>query len=300
MDQIMGLSVFIPVVLVLEFLTIVFSLLFMHYSAKQRNYNLSPAWYICGVLFGLWTVIVFLIKRKDFPGESFKVCEQCGNKYPVNYEICSRCLIELPEIKPEEKAKQKKLAKIFGSAIIVTYVGAVIAGIVFGATITSDIFDLLLDSTDRIAVDGVFYDKKGISYENDEDVLLYDEKDRTYTYTVETVSSGENDSFEYEDYFYVRDDGKKYYLYDCYVTEDGWFYCDKGSLLESYYPDTENMSDEELDAYYEEQMETNNGEYKYYNYAYTDKKGNIFYTAYEASWNEKGELITEKNDPSGK
>lgn len=296
MDQIMELTALFPIIFILEFLAIVFSLLFMHYSAKQKNYNLSTAWYVCGVLFGFWTVIVFLIKRKDFPGENFKVCSQCGNKYPVNYEICSKCLIELPQINPEEKAKEKKRAKIFGWGIIVTYVVTFIVSIIFGAVFASDIFNSFLDSTDRISVNGVFYDKKGISYETAEDVLLYDEEGRTYTQTVETVSGGEDGDFEYEDYFYVRDDGEKYYLYDCYVTEDGWFYCDKGGLLDVYYPDTESMSEEELDAYYKEQMEINNGEYKYYYYPYTDNKGNIYYNAYEASWNEKGELITEKND----
>lgn len=299
MDQIMELGIFISIIFVLELVTIVFSLLFMHHSAKQLNYKLPTAWYVCGVIFGLWTVIVFLIKRKDFPGEDFKVCPQCGNKFPVNYEICSRCLIELPVIDTEENKKHKKLAKICGSAIIVTYISAIIAGAAFGFVFSSDIFDSLSDATDRIAVDGVFYDKKGISYENDKDVLLYDKDGRTYTYTTEKVFNKEID-YEYEEEFYVRDDGEKYLLYDCYVTEDGWFYCDKGYFLDIYYPDTENMSEQELDAYYKEQMKKENEEYRYYYYIYTDKKGEKYYVAYEASWNEKGELITENNDVSAK
>lgn len=297
MDTIMELALYIPFVVILEILAVVFSLLFMHYSAKHLNYKLSPAWYVCGVLFSVWTVIVFLIKRKDFPGENFKVCPSCGGKYPVNYEICSRCLVELPAINPEEKAKEKKLSKLFGSAIIAVYALSVIAGIVFGIGFAYDIINDVLNSNDRIAVDGVFYDKKGISYENEDDVLLYDEDGRTYTYATEKVKDADFD-YEYDEYYYVRDDGEKYFYYDCYVTEDGWFYCDKGGLLEYYYPDTEKMSDEELDAYYKEQLELSNEEYKYYNSSYVDKKGNKYYSAYEASWNEKGELITAENDVS--
>ncbi len=286
---------FFPVISILNVLTVIFSVLFMHFSAQHRNQKLSVAWYICGVLFGVWTVLVFLLKRKDFPGEDFKTCEQCGSKYPANYEICSRCLIELPVINPKEKAKQKKLSKIFGTGIIVAEVTAMILGAVIGVTFFRNVMDLA-GSTDRISVNGVFYDKKGNSYENETDVLLYDEEGRTYTYTVEEVSDSEYVAFEYEDYFYVRDDGEKYYLYDCYVTEDGWFYCDKGGLLEYYYPDTENMSEEELDAYYKEKLEQGKLDYKYYDDYLVDKEGNIYYDANQASWNEKGELITAEND----
>lgn len=299
MENFAGLSIFISAISVLEILSVVFSLLFMHYSAKQRNHSLSVGWYICGAIFGLWALIVFLIKRKDFPGEGFKVCPSCGAKYPVNYEICSQCLVELPVINAEEKKKEKKLAKIFGTAVIITYVAAMVSGIALGATMFSEIVDTLSDTADRIAVDGVFYDKKGNTYKKDEDVLLYGKDGSTYTYTAETITDEVYD-FEYEEYYYVRDDGEKYRIYDCYVTEDGWFYCDKGDLLEYYYPDTENMSEEELDEYYREQLELENADYKYYNYSLTDKKGNVYYTAYEASWNEKGELITAENDVSVK
>lgn len=295
MDNIIELAIFIPIIFALEVLMIVFSLLYMHHSAKQLNHKLSPAWYICGVFFGLWTLIIFLVKRKDFPGEGFKTCPSCGAKYPVNYEICSQCLVELPVIDTEKQKKHKKLAKIFGGSIIAMYVLAVIAGIVFGAVLTYYGIDSFMDSTDRIAVEGVFYDKKGLSYENDNDVLLYDKDGKTYTYTVEKVYNEELE-MEFDEYYYVSDDGKKYAVYDCYVTEDGWFYCDKGYFLEFYLPDTDKMSEEELDAYYQEELEKENGEYKYYNSKYVDKKGNFYYLAYEASWNEKGELITEEND----
>lgn len=211
-------------------------------------------------------------------------------------------LIDLPQINAEEKKKEKKLSKIFGVAIIITYVAALIIGIFMGISFTKNILEgnIFDDSwmEDRIAVDGVFYDKMGNSYEKGEDVLLYDEQGRTYTYTVEEYEDSEDEWFTYTEYYYVRDDGEKYFSYDCYITEDGWFYCDKAGSLETYSVETEGMSEKELDAYYNELLESADDEYKYYDYLYTDGNGNFYYYAEEASWNEKGELITAENDPT--
>lgn len=299
MEEMYDIMSFFPFISLINLLTTAFCILFMHYSAKHRNHQLGLGWYVCGVFFGIWTVLVFLLKRKDFPGPDLKVCPSCGNKCPVNYEVCNRCLVELPEINTEEKAKQKKLSKIFGTGLIVTELTAFFIGSVMGVVMFRQIMDIAMgdyDSGYRISVNGVFYDKKGNAYENENDVLLYDQEGRIYTHSVEKVTAEEG--YEYDEYYYVRDDGEKYYESDCYVTNDGWFYCDKGGLLEYYYPDTENMSEEELDAYYKEKMENDESEYKYYDDYLVDKKGNVYYCAYEASWNEKGELITAENDVS--
>lgn len=299
MEELFDFMVYLPIIGVLEILAIVFSLLFMHYSAKYRNQELSVSWYICGVLFGLWTVIVFLIKRKDFPGPDAKKCIQCCNNYPDCFQECPNCHLALPEINPDEKKKQKKLSRGFGIAIIITYISAVIVGIIIGITVSRNIIDYMsyLDVDDRISVDGVFYDKMGNSYEDEESVLLYDEDGHTYLYTVEEA---DDEAFGYEEYYYVRDDGKKYDLYDCYVTEDGWFYCDKAWEIELYSIDMSTMTQKELDEYYDSLMNDEDEEYKYYDYPYVDKEGNIYYMAYEASWNENGELITAENDISVK
>ncbi|MBQ8210559.1 MAG: hypothetical protein IJZ35_08265 [Clostridia bacterium] len=283
---------FFPVLGVFEILAVVFSLLFMHYSAKYRNQKLSTGWYVCGVLFGLWTVIVYLIKRKDFPGPHTKKCFQCGNSFPDSLDECPNCNIALPEINPDEKRKQKKLSRGFGIAFIITYIIIIIAGISFGVLLSDNMYDYIeyLDEDDRISVDGVFYDKMGNSYDDEDSVMLYDEDGHTYLYTVET-----DDALDYEKSYYIRDDGKKYVSYDCYVTEDGWFYCDKAFILELYSVDTSTMTQEELDAYYDELLE-DEWEYKYYDYPYVDREGNLYYAAYEASWNENGELITAEND----
>lgn len=292
-----SMAVYIPVVVVLEFLLVLFSLLFMYYSAKHKNQKLSAGWYVCGILFGFWTIMVFLIKRKDFPGENAKVCAQCGDVYLKEVVQCPKCGTYLPEVNAAEKKKHKKLSCIFGAAIIVTFVAAIAVGIIFGAMFSEDVIgDALLDESYRIAVNGVYYDKLGNGYEDETAVLLYDEEGRIYTYTLEKITDKEDDFFSYEEEYYVRDDGKKYLAYDCYVTQDGWFYCDKAQALELYSPDTSNMSQEELDAYYEENMALYEADYKYYDYPYEDSEGNLYYDAIEASWNENGELITAKND----
>ena len=285
-----------PIVCVAEIITVVFSCLFMHYSAKYRNQNLSVGWYICGILFGIWTLFVFLIKRKDFPGPETKKCVQCERSFTETFEECPYCNVGLPVIDAEEKEKQKKLSKIFGAGIIISFVAAVVFLVLFCIAADYDLTNGLFTES-RIAVNGVFYDKMGNSYEKGSDVLLYDEEGHVYTYTAFEVA--DENSFTYNEYYYVRDDGKKYSEFDCYVTQDGWFYCDKAGALEFYYVDTSTMTEEELNDYYEDMMEEETAEYWYYDNPYTDAAGNIYFAAYEASWNEKGELITAENNVYG-
>lgn len=294
MEVLFDLVRYIPIICLSEVLCIVFSVLFMHFSAKHRNGKLSLGWYICGVLFSFCTVIAFLIKRKAFPGPETKVCYQCSDRFPESFRMCPKCLIDLPEINSGEKEKFGRLSKFFGIGIIVTYLAAVIVGIFMGNAVQKSIEEYS-DVDYRIAVDGVFYDKMGNSYEDENSVLLYDEAGNIYTYTVETVNEN---GFEYEESFYVRSDGQKYFYYDCYVTDEGWFFCDKAGELELKDTDTGSMTEEELDEYYNSLIEDNEEEYRYYDYPYTDTDGNIYYDAYEASWNEKGELITAENDVS--
>ena len=278
-----------------EILLVISGLLFMYYSAKHRNKQLHVGWYICGVFFTEWTLICFLVKRKDFPKADSKVCYMCDENNSEEAVQCEKCGAPLPHVNAQEKQKDKKLSRKFGTAVICSLILAVVVAVVGIVLTFTDDFNF--DMTDRIAVDGVFYDKKGNVYEDGDDVLLYDESGNAYTYTVEECT--DSDGWTYDEYFYISDDGKKYLAYDCYVTEDGWFYCDKAGVLEIGYEDTSSMSEEELDEYYKNRIETY-GEYRYYNDPYTDAEGNRYYDAYEASWNEKGELITAKNDPTAK
>ncbi len=306
MDMYSEIFKFYPILALVGMMTTAFCVLFMHYSAQHRNHKLGIGWYVCGVLFNIWTVLIFLLKRKDFPGPDLKVCPSCGNRCPLSYEVCNRCLVELPEVNSEEKVKQKKLSKTFGIGIIILEIASLLSGAVIGSTMMSQMFDIIGDfeywddysESYRIAVDGVYYDKKGIAYENETEVPLYDKEGRAYTYTVETNENADEYVYYSEEEYYVRDDGEKYFAYDCYVTEDGWFYCDKAYTLEYYYPDTEKMTDAELDAYYQLQINQKGDGYRYYYDYLVDADGNKYFTAYEASWNENGELITAENDPT--
>ncbi|MBR3954777.1 MAG: hypothetical protein IKJ63_04830 [Clostridia bacterium] len=306
MEELYDLMMIIsPIISLLQIAGITFTLLYMHFSAKSRNYTLGIAWYICGFFFSGLTLIVFLLKRKDFTSPETKMCVNCGITFPDTYNVCTNCGIELPQIDVEEKKKVKKLSKGFGIVVIIVYVISLFVGIGFGTALGITIYDDLdyflgdelnyYDAADRIDVNGVYYDKKGNSYENAEDVLLYDEQGHVYTYVTEEKYNEAYEAYTYDE-FYVRDDGQKYFAYDCYVTTDGWFYCDKAGLLELYTVDTSTMTEEELNEYYNTLLEDPISEYRYYDYPYMDADGNIYYVAYEASWNAQGQLITADND----
>lgn len=304
LDQLVYLS---PILSLLELLGVVFSILYMYYTAKYRNHSLSVGWYICAVFFGVITLIVFLVKKKEFPSPDSKVCASCGDQLPESFQVCPRCMMDLPPVDEAAKAKNKKCSKVFGIVTAIFFTISTILSIVVGVLTgiaTAEELEYLLDddfsyyddySSYRIAVDGLFYDQQGNSYEFEDDVLLYDEQGRTYSYTEEEFYDVSHDYYHYEEY-YVRDDGEKYFAADCYVDENGWFYCDKGGLLELYSVDTSTMTEEELDDYYDALLDAENEPYKYYLYPYVDADGKFYYCAYEASWNEKGELITAEND----
>ncbi len=291
MEFVLMMTIFGIVICALDLAAVIFGILYMHYTAAAKNKKLSPAWYVCGVLFSFWTLIVFLVKSKDFPGEDTKECPQCGDRFFSRFEICPKCLVELPPVNSEENQRKKNLGRIFGIMVLVCYVLIIAAGFVSNGVINNTEWE---DYGFRISVDGVYYDKHGNSYENEEDVLLYDEEGNVYFYT---AFQSEVDTLS-EDYFYVNEAGDRCYEFDCYVTEDGWFYCDKRGSLYPYEPDFDSMTDKELDEYYEAQLDTMYDEYRYYDYPYTDGEGNFYYCAYEASWNADGELILAHNDTS--
>jgi len=297
-------------------------LVYMYYTAKHKNQKLGFGWYICGYLFPLITAIVFIKKSKRFPGPDMKVCPACGDKYPKVYEVCGRCLAPLPEISEEENNKNQKISKATGIAFWVSYVIATVVSIACMVMLASTLYDafegimdIFEDSRIGIVSDSgetVYYDKKGNSYEKADDVVIYGKNGKEYRYTVETVT---DQGYEYEEYYFVDEHGKKYDYLNCYVNKNGWFVYDKDEefdIPEEYYSDEEEpfyydeeadkyfntdgteISTDEVIKYYSEQASN----YKYYDTPYCDEDGNIYYWAAEASWNENGELITAKNDPT--
>lgn len=283
-------------------------LLFMNFSAKHRNKKLSAGWYICGFLFPFITFLVFLSQRKKFPGPTTKVCYQCENKYPDSFQMCTRCLIDLPEIDREENTKNEKKAKAFCVGYILTTVVTFVAGIALGVSVAAMVADEFAAlGTSRLGVydesgNLVYYDKMGNAYEDPYAVVIYDKDGNTYTYTTEP-----GDFFE--ETYYVSEQGDKYDSYSCYVDLDGNFYYDKDGEVWCDYDEEEyediyeeddpedSYTEEDFDDIYEQLM-SDIENYRYYDDILTDGKGNYYYWAEEASWNEKGELITAENDPA--
>ena len=304
---------------VLQVAYILFLLLFMHFSAKHRNHKLSPGWYVAGVFFSPITALVFLSKRKKFPGANMKVCPICGDKYPEVYQVCGRCLIDLPENKEGEKKKEKSLSKVFGWLFVVIYVVTSIVTLAVATYTASYVIEkfggmegLLNDSYRMMCTDEngnkVFYDKKGNVYESGLDVPLYGEDGEVYTF----VTTEEIDEYGEYKTVYVNEEGEEFISYLCYVTEDGFFYYDADDEL--VYPEVEYEEDFEEDVYDKEYPEDPDSikamidlyfdevigfysDYRYYDDYLVDEDGTKYYWSDEASWNEKGELITAENDP---
>lgn len=294
-----------------QMLATVSLLLFMHFSAKHRNYKLSLGWYIAGFFFPAIAGLVFLSKRKRFPGPNMKVCPICGDKYPEVYQVCGRCLIDLPENVTAEKKKEKTISKAFGWGFVVLYSVFCISIVVFVGSMVSYIFEAVdaADDSLRIACtaeDGskVYYDRNANAYEDAYDVIIYGKDGETYTYEEDE----EVDEYGYNMTYYVSSEGEKFVSYDCYVDEEGYFFYDEDYTL--FFPDSDYESedyeeplieepesfDEFIDLLLSEITEFTN--YKFYENYCVDEEGNKYYWADEASWNQKGELITAQSDPT--
>ncbi len=292
---------------VMSMLSVIFLVLYMNKTAKLKNQELGVGWYLCAFFFTLITAIVFASKSKKFPGETTKVCYQCGDRYPENFTMCTRCLIDLPVINKAHKEKQKKSAKRFCAAFwtvmtisIITIASVIGVSAYLGVEMAEDIMSVGRIGVENESGDIVYYDKKGNSYENAEDVLLYDEEGEVYTYTVKEV---DEDGYVYDDWFFVDSKGNEYPVYECYVTADGWFCYDEEYEIFIDYSDVDEEEDEEYpddysfgDILSDVQNELDN--YRYYDDVYLDEEGNVYYSAETVSWNEKGEIITAENDPN--
>lgn len=296
-----NIAIFSPVFSILNILTVIFVILYMHYTAKYKNYELSVAWHILGLFFPLPIAIVFAIKSKKFRHENTKVCIQCGDKYPETFTMCSRCLIELPEVNDPQRIKNKKIGKLFGALFGVVTMVTVIAMTALVALVFYQAMELMeMDCSNRIAVETVagerlYYDKKGNVYSEPDEVLLYGRNGEVYTF----VDTENEDKYVgvYEDNFYIDQDGNEYELYNCYVDEKGYFYYDEEMEIcwddsDYDYEEEEKFDLEDCGEWFDEDT------YRYYQDRYYDEEGNLYYYAYEVSWNEKGEIITVENDPT--
>lgn len=300
-----NVAIFSPITSVMNVLSVVFVILYMHYTAKYKNQELSVAWYIFGFFFTLPTAIVFAVKSKKFRHENTKVCSQCGDKYPETFTMCSRCLIELPELDDPSRMKKKKLGKIFGiSFLAVTAISVVATGILVATVVEQSIslLDGIGASNYRIGItdengETIYYDREGNAYTDPNAVLIYGRDGEVYTYTTVGDTSEDDDAFYFGSQVYVDEDGNEYDPYLSYVDEDGYFFYDENYEIvwdDSDY-DYEAEDDFELDL---DDLLAENENYRYYQDRYIDEDGNLYYYAEEVSWNEKGEIITAENDPN--
>ena len=299
-----NVAIFSPIISVLNILAVVFVVLYMHYTAKYKNQELSVAWYIFGFLFSVPTAIAFAIKSKKFRHENTKVCSQCGDKYPETFTMCSRCLIELPELDDKSRMKKKKLGKAFCIGFWAVVVATVVAVAALVAIVWQQTWDLmeLDDTTYRIGItdengETVYYDKEGNTYTDPFAVLIYGKNGEVYTYTtIEDAGAGE-DAFYFENTVYIDEEGNEYDPYLCYVDEDGYFYYDENYEIVWDDSDYDYEAEEDADIDFDDLLEEEKN-YRYYQDRYTDEDGKLYYYADEVSWNEKGEIITAENDPN--
>lgn len=295
-----NVAIFSPIISLLQVLSLVFVILYMNYTAKYKNQDLSVAWYILAIFFPVPVAIAFAIKSKKFRHENTKVCSQCGDKYPETFTMCSRCLIELPELDDPKRMKKKKLGKVFcGLFWVVTVATVVTFGMLFATIFEQTMGMLEYDDaayTYRIGItdengETVYYDKEGNTYTNPDEIVFYGRDGETYTPVFEPYDIDDGDEYDFEYISYYADkDGNEYDPYLSYVDEEGYFYFDENE--EIYYGESIYDDVEYLEEYFDEDF------YRYYNDVLTDEDGNIYYYTGEVSWNEKGEIITAENDPT--
>lgn len=269
---------------IISFVGTACAVLFLYFSSKYRNHELSVKWYILAFFFPFITSMVYLSKRKAYDRNiGMKVCPSCGNKCPPSYEICNRCLVELPGIDVKKSGLYKKLATVFLSLFIAVFLIDFVSGsVVVGKTVKEminsfDEYDEYVDyGLGRISFlndkgEEVYYDRNGEENYDTLDLPVYDREGNCYYFV-----------YEGGEFCFYKDEGKNEWNEDnvlfaryCFVDEEGYFV---------YLDDPEPVKIIEEDKVIE----------YYFDTPYTDGKGNFYYPALEASWTPDGELITSR------
>ncbi|MGN1442286.1 MAG: hypothetical protein ACI4XE_00450 [Acutalibacteraceae bacterium] len=281
--------VFDILILILAALTRVFSILYIVFSCKHYNEDLSIGLCVLAVFFPLIAVIIQLSRKKHFQGEGLKVCRQCGEKLPPSYEVCPRCLAPLEPYDEIKTKKSKMQSNVMLAVFSVSKAVLIVCMVVFIGTCFKTVLEIAdegIFEPQRISVtvDGkeVYLDKYGNSYDDADDVVLYSKDGTKYVY---------DDEYS----IFVSDKNEEYESICCFVDSDGWFYYDGEDTLnyktmedeiEDYYAQDDNISDVGLDELFSKFFSSLDSGVWY------DDDGNLYYEANTASWNEKGELIT--------
>ncbi len=271
----------------------VFAVLYIVFVCKHYNENINVGLCVLAVFFPLISVIVQLSRKKHMQGEGLKVCRQCGEKLPPNYQVCPRCMAPLEQYDEAKAKKSKTLSHVMLAVFSVSKATVIISMIVFLASISGLVFTTLAETVDfqqrvSITVDGeeVYFDKKGKSYDDPDDVVLYAKDGTKYVYDDDTGCYVNKNTDEYDGLL-------------CYVDRDGWFYYDAEDTLSYVEPDMDrsaifNLGEDEL-----KNMKVSDLVSRILDLGRTetwcDEDGNEYYSAFSASWNEKGELIWQEN-----
>ncbi len=252
-------------------------LIFIYYTQKSKGQSVRISWYIAGFFFPLITFLIFIGKNERTEKPDTIPTEA------LEYE---------PDEKPNNYNKITKISKIIFICCAVVSIALTVYSLAVTVPTLIDELKNIEDSYSydetqpayacRLGVtdkDGntLYYDMEGNSYTDPFDVVLYDKAGGEYTYISEEY-------FGVELTFYTDAAGNMHELTDCYVDSEGYFVCDTngGSItLDEALHRVTNPTFEGM---------------KYYDWKYYDEEGNVYYYAEDASWNEKGELITAEND----
>lgn len=229
------------------------------FDLKSRGSENTTVWMILAFFFPVITGIVYAFKRDGIAADVPKTCVNCNHVVNAKAVFCSNCggnaFTSFPVPGKEKNTKNKNIALTIGIVAIV--ISIMCSAFAFSSLFKSfgsldGFFDRILDEAfdydwddyddydweyqiERYGydVDGktVYYDMKGNSYSDANDVLLYDSNSTAY-------------KFDSEDQEFETKDGKEYNMFCCYLDENGYLFYDGddklfSSAYEDYYLDTD-------------------------------------------------------------
>lgn len=265
----------------------VFAVLYIVFSCRYYHESVSAGLCILAVFFPLIAVIVQLSRKKHFQGAGMNVCRQCGEKVPPTYEVCPRCLVPLEPYDERASEKSQSLSHIMLAVFSVCKAVTVVISVVFFAVYFGTVLSAMsqtIDSQQRIPVmvDGeqIYYDKMGVFYTDPDAVALYAKDGTKYVYDEESGC-------------FIGQNHDEIPAVFCVVDGDGWLYYDEEDALTYGDPENDalaalnegNLMSMTIDELIAQFLGGAGGDIWY------DEDGNVYYGAFWASWNEKGELL---------
>lgn len=284
-------AIIFTLVQILSVVSVVFAVLYIVFSCRRYHESVSVGLCILAVFLPLIAVLIQFSRSRHYQGAGMNVCRQCGEKVPPTYEVCPRCLVPLEPYDEAGEKKSKSLADIMFGVFAVSKAVVVVCVIVVLSVFFRSAFSLMAEDAGLVnrtpvVVDGekVYYDKKGVAYDDPEDVVLYAKDGTKY------VFDGDANSF-------VGKNNNEYSAFFCYVDSDGLLYYDEDDVLTYGEPENDTLTgfnEEQLMSMTIDDLMSQILGYNSQTVWY-DGDGNEYYDAFSASWNEKGELLNAMN-----